>query len=84
MGRVQRLQRRLTERDAVTDQRAQSGQLRVMRAAVDRCRSFEVTCDVGVAQRIRTLMTREYLRLMETPKKNNPSSMRKSTEVMNS
>jgi RNA polymerase sigma-70 factor (ECF subfamily) len=58
--------------------------LKDLRAAVDRCRSFEVTCDVDVAQRMRALMTQEYLRLMETPKKNNPSSMRKSTEVMNS
>jgi RNA polymerase sigma-70 factor (ECF subfamily) len=58
--------------------------LKDLRAAVDRCRSFEVTCDVGVAQRIRTLMTREYLRLMETPKKNDSSSMRKGTDAMNS
>lgn len=34
-----------------------------LRAAVDRCRSFEVACDPNVAQRLRALMTREYLRL---------------------
>ena len=39
--------------------------LRDLRAAVDRCRSFEVACDPDVAQRMRTLMTQEYLRLVE-------------------
>ena len=43
--------------------------LRDLRAAVDRCRSFEVACDADVAQRMRALMTREYLRLMEAPRK---------------
>jgi len=42
--------------------------LKDLRTAVDRCRSFEVTCDVDVAQRMRALMTQEYLRLMEMPK----------------
>jgi len=46
--------------------------LRDLRAAVDRCRSFEVACDPDVAQRMRTLMTKEYLRLVEeTPGKAN-------------
>jgi len=58
--------------------------LKDLRNAVDRCRSFEVTCDADVAQRMRTLMTQEYLRLMETPKKNEPSSERKGTQAMNS
>jgi RNA polymerase sigma-70 factor, ECF subfamily len=35
-----------------------------LRAAVDRCRSFEVACDPNFAQRMRALMTQEYLRLM--------------------
>jgi len=58
--------------------------LKDLRNAVDRCRSFEVTCDADVAQRMRALMTQEYLRLMETPKKNEPSSKRKGTQAMNS
>jgi RNA polymerase sigma-70 factor (ECF subfamily) len=37
--------------------------LKDLRAAVDRCRSFEVACDPNVAQRMRALMTQEYLRL---------------------
>jgi RNA polymerase sigma-70 factor (ECF subfamily) len=41
--------------------------LKDLRAAVDRCRSFEVACDPNVAQRMRTLMTQEYLRLVENP-----------------
>ena len=41
--------------------------LKDLRAAVDRCRSFEIACDPNVAQRMRALMTKEYLRLMETP-----------------
>lgn len=41
--------------------------LKDLRAAVDRCRSFEVACDTDVAQRMRALMTEEYLRLMEAP-----------------
>jgi RNA polymerase sigma-70 factor (ECF subfamily) len=58
--------------------------LRDLRTAVDRCRSFKVTCDVDVAQRMRALMTQEYVRLMEVPKKDDPSLMRKGTEAMNS
>jgi RNA polymerase sigma-70 factor (ECF subfamily) len=58
--------------------------LKDLRTAVDRCRSFEVACDVDVAQRMRALMTQEYLRLMETPKKDGPSPMRKGTEAVNS
>jgi RNA polymerase sigma-70 factor (ECF subfamily) len=35
-----------------------------LRAAIDRCHSFEVACDPKVAGRMRALMTQEYLRLM--------------------
>jgi RNA polymerase sigma-70 factor (ECF subfamily) len=38
--------------------------LKDLRAAVDRCRSFEVACDPDVAQRMRALMTQEYQRLV--------------------
>ena len=41
--------------------------LRDLRSAIDRCRSFEFTCDTEVAQRMRSLMTQEYLRLVQTP-----------------
>jgi RNA polymerase sigma-70 factor (ECF subfamily) len=41
--------------------------LRDLRAAIDRCRSFEVECDPNVSQRIRALMTQEYLRLIGRP-----------------
>jgi RNA polymerase sigma-70 factor (ECF subfamily) len=38
--------------------------LKDLRAAVDRCRSFQIECDPIVAQRMRALMTQEYLRLI--------------------
>jgi RNA polymerase sigma-70 factor, ECF subfamily len=41
--------------------------LRDLRSAIDRCRSFEFTCDADVAGRMRTLMTQEYLRLVGAP-----------------
>ena len=41
--------------------------LKDLRAAIDRCRSLEVACDPGVAQRMRAMMTQEYLRLMGDP-----------------
>lgn len=41
--------------------------LRDLRSAVDRCRSFEVACDPDVAQRMRALMTQEYLRMIGKP-----------------
>lgn len=53
--------------------------LKDLRAAIDRCRSFEVACDADVAKRMRALMTREYLRLMRTPQKDNSSSIGKGT-----
>ena len=42
--------------------------LQDLRAAIDRCRSFEVACDPTVARRMRALMTQEYLRLLRDPK----------------
>ena len=41
--------------------------LKDLRAAVDRCRSFDVACDPEVAARMRALMTQEYLRLIGQP-----------------
>ena len=40
--------------------------LKDLRAAIDRCRSFQVTCDPRIAQRMKALMTQEYLRLMRS------------------
>ncbi len=41
--------------------------LRDLRAAIDRCRSMEVPCDPAVAQRLRAILTREYLRMLVLP-----------------
>lgn len=41
--------------------------LKHLRAAIDRCRSLEVSCDPDVAARMRSLMTKEYLRLVSGP-----------------
>jgi RNA polymerase sigma-70 factor (ECF subfamily) len=38
--------------------------LRDLRAAIDRCRSLEVPCDPAVAARLRSVLTREYLRML--------------------
>ena len=38
--------------------------LKDLRDAVDRCRSLQVACDPKIAQRMRRLMTQEYLRMM--------------------
>ncbi len=38
--------------------------LRDLRAAIDRCRSLEVPCDPAIAQRLRSILTREYLRML--------------------
>ena len=46
--------------------------LKDLRAAIDRCRSFEVACDPNVAQRMRALMTQEYLRLLGRPTEDQP------------
>jgi RNA polymerase sigma-70 factor (ECF subfamily) len=41
--------------------------LRDLRAAIDRCRSLEVPCDPAVAPRLRSILTREYLRMLGMP-----------------
>ncbi len=41
--------------------------LKDLRTAIDRCRSFDVACDPDLAQRMRALMTQEYLRLIGKP-----------------
>lgn len=38
-----------------------------LRAAIDRCRSIEVASDPEVAVRMRSLITKEYLRLVSGP-----------------
>ena len=38
--------------------------LRDLRAAIDRCRALEVPCDPAIAQRLRSILTREYLRML--------------------
>ncbi len=38
--------------------------LRDLRAAIDRCRSLQPTCDPAVVERLRATLTREYLRLI--------------------
>lgn len=40
--------------------------LKDLRAAVDRCRSLEVSCDPQIQRRMRTLITEEYMRLIGT------------------
>jgi len=40
-----------------------------LRAAIDRCRALEVPCDPAVAPRLRTILTREYLRLLVAPER---------------
>lgn len=41
--------------------------LRDLRAAIDRCRSLEVPCDPAIAPRLRAILTREYLRMLVVP-----------------
>jgi len=38
--------------------------LRELRAAIDRCRTIELSCDTAVAERLRTILTQEYLRML--------------------
>ena len=38
--------------------------LRELRTAMDRCKSLEMTCDATVAQRLRAILTQEYLRML--------------------
>jgi hypothetical protein len=41
--------------------------LRDLRTAIDRCRSLEIPCDPAIAPRLRTILTREYLRMLALP-----------------
>lgn len=41
--------------------------LRDLRGAIDRCRSLELPCDPVVASRLRSMLTREYLRMIGIP-----------------
>jgi RNA polymerase sigma-70 factor, ECF subfamily len=38
-----------------------------LRIAIDRCRSLEIPCDSAVAPRLRSILTQEYLRLLNLP-----------------
>jgi len=38
-----------------------------LRGAIDRCRRLDVQCDPAVANRLRTVLTREYVRLITAP-----------------
>jgi RNA polymerase sigma-70 factor (ECF subfamily) len=41
--------------------------LRDLRAAIDRCRSLALPCDSAVAWRLRSILTKEYLRMLGMP-----------------
>ncbi len=41
--------------------------LKNLRVAIDRCRSLEIPCDSAVAPRLRSILTQEYLRLLNLP-----------------
>lgn len=41
--------------------------LRDLRVAIDRCRSLEVPCDPAISPRLRSILTQEYLRLLNLP-----------------
>ena len=45
--------------------------IRDLRAAIDRCRALKLDCPAGAALRLRALLTREYLRLLETATREN-------------
>jgi RNA polymerase sigma-70 factor (ECF subfamily) len=49
--------------------------LRNLRSAIDRCRSLEVPCDPAVAGRLRSILTREYLRMLVLPVKKSPAAL---------
>ena len=46
--------------------------LRDLRMAIDRCRSLEIPCDPSVSLRLRSIITQEYLRLLETTSTEQP------------
>ena len=41
--------------------------LRDLRAAIDRCRSLEMPCNSDISPRLRSMLTREYLRMLVMP-----------------
>jgi len=41
--------------------------LRDLRAAIDRCRSLEMPCNSDISPRLRSMLTREYLRMLVVP-----------------
>ena len=41
--------------------------LQDLRGAIDRCRGLKLQCDPAVANRLRTVLTREYVRLITAP-----------------
>jgi RNA polymerase sigma-70 factor, ECF subfamily len=45
--------------------------LRELRAAIDRCRTLDISCDSAVAQRLRAILTQEYLRMLGMGSANN-------------
>jgi|GEM_PF-243915 RNA polymerase sigma factor, sigma-70 family len=45
--------------------------LHELRSAIDRCRNLELPCDSAVAQRLRTILTQEYLRMLGAGSTNN-------------
>jgi RNA polymerase sigma-70 factor (ECF subfamily) len=46
-----------------------------LRQAIDRCRKLEIACDPEIALRLRSLLTREYLRMLGLPVPQNNSSI---------
>lgn len=57
--------------------------LKDLRKAIDRCKSLDLQCDPEVARRMRTLFTREYLRMTGLLENGEPavSRMRPATDV---
>lgn len=54
--------------------------LRELQMAIDRCRSLEMPCDHAVAQRLRAMLTQEYLRMLGLGGlKNLPQSVTKAS-----
>jgi RNA polymerase sigma-70 factor, ECF subfamily len=47
--------------------------IRDLRLAIDRCRSLDVSCDADIAPKLRTLLTREYVRLLGSAAPKNKS-----------
>jgi RNA polymerase sigma-70 factor, ECF subfamily len=47
--------------------------LRKLRMAIDQCRSLEIPCDPAVTLRLRTILTKEYLRLLGMTSTEQPS-----------